>query len=241
MRTLVIGDVHGCYTALQKLLEVVEVRSDDQLITLGDYVDRGPQSSDVLALLSALHSFGRLVPLRGNHEVMMLQARDGRDPMWLACGGVETLASYGVSEREIDDWLDGCRRFGDPSVSPLEQVPADHWKFIEEGCLPWYETDSHFFVHANAHPDVPLSEQPDYMLYWEKLTGPCNHFSGKIMVCGHTPQRNGLPLNLGTTVCIDTGVYEDYGWLTCLDVRSGKIWQANQFGKARTGWLEEAE
>jgi serine/threonine protein phosphatase 1 len=61
------------------------------------------------------------------------------------------------------------------------------------------------------------------------------------MVCGHTRQKSGRPLNLGTTVCIDTGIYEPDGWLTCLDVRTGRFWQANQLGTKRTGWLEEPE
>ncbi|HTU89032.1 MAG TPA: hypothetical protein VMF69_02945, partial [Gemmataceae bacterium] len=80
-------------------------------------------------------------------------------------------------------------------------------------------------------------EQPDYILYWEKLTEPCAHFSGKTLICGHTRQKSGLPLDLGTSICIDTNIY-DGGWLTCLDVRSGRIWQANEQGATRTGWLD---
>jgi serine/threonine protein phosphatase 1 len=58
------------------------------------------------------------------------------------------------------------------------------------------------------------------------------------MICGHTRQKSGLPLDLGTSICIDTGAYDD-GWLTCLDVLTGRIWQANELGKARTGWLDQ--
>ena len=64
------------------------------------------------------------------------------------------------------------------------------------------------------------------------------HCSGKVVVCGHTQQRSGLPLNLGHAVCIDTWAYGQ-GWLTCLDVLSGRIWQANQAGRVRTLWLHE--
>ncbi len=79
------------------------------------------------------------------------------------------------------------------------------------------------------------------MLRWERLEEPVRHCSGKTMVCGHTRQYGGVPLYLGTAICIDTGVYDERGWLTCLDVGSYRIWQANQAGELRTGWLEEYE
>ena len=103
--------------------------------------------------------------------------------------------------------------------------------------MDWYETETHFFVHANAYPDLPLEEQPRYMLLWEKLYQPCVHVSGKVMICGHSRQADGLPRNLGATVCIDTGAYERQGWLTCLDVTSGHFWQADQQGHRRAGVL----
>jgi serine/threonine protein phosphatase 1 len=228
MRVLAVGDIHGCLHALKTLLDLVAPRPEDLLVTLGDYVDRGPDSCGVLDLLIRLHSGGRLVALRGNHDQMMLDARDGLDggDMWLACGGSETLASYGAD---------------DPNRIDLSAVPESHWRFLQETCVDWYETDSHFFVHANAYPELPLIEQPRYMLYWEKLFQPCNHLSGKTMVCGHTRQLNGLPLVLGSSVCIDTGVYDSNGWLTCLDAASGRYWQANQQGRMRTGSLEDAD
>ena len=78
------------------------------------------------------------------------------------------------------------------------------------------------------------------MLYWEKLHRDYSapHQSGKIMVCGHTAQQSGMPLDLGHAVCIDTFVYGT-GWLTCLDVHSGRLWQARQNGETRTGCLGE--
>ena len=74
------------------------------------------------------------------------------------------------------------------------------------------------------------------MLYWESFDDPRPHQSGKVMVCGHTPQRDGVPRNKGHAVCIDTGVHAG-GWLTCLDVKSGTYWQANEQGRTRTGML----
>jgi serine/threonine protein phosphatase 1 len=223
VRTLAIGDIHGCLRALDTLLSVVAPTADDRLITLGDYVDRGPDSRGVLDRLIALHATGRLVALRGNHDEMMVEARDGNDRGWRGCGGAQTLASYGIPRESCD----------------LSAIPAAHWHFLEEVCVDWYETKTHFFVHANADPEVPLCEQPRFMLLWEKLEKPCRHVSGKIMVCGHTRQTSGLPLNLGTTICIDTAVYFDTGWLTCLELETGRLWQSNQLGKSRTGWLEE--
>ena len=143
--------------------------------------------------------------------------------LWIH-GGNWTLASYG------DRFAEG----------KLDLIPDEHWRFLEEFCIDWYEIDSHFFVHANVDPDLPLEEQPLYLLHWEPLFETRPHFSGKVMVCGHTKQRSGLPRNLGHAVCLDTWVYGD-GWLTCLDVMTGQFWQANRHGEFRTSWLGEPE
>jgi serine/threonine protein phosphatase 1 len=227
MRTLAIGDVHGCSTALDSLLAAIGPRPEEPLIFLGDYVDRGPDSRGVLDRVIALHTDGKAIALRGNHDVMMVQAGDGIDVgMWLACGGERTLESYGV--------LALGKYF------PRELIPESHWGFLQAGLVDWHETEEHIFVHAGVYPDLPLDEQPDYMLHWEKLVEPVAHCSGKVIVCGHTKQRSGMPLDLGTIICIDTGVYEPNGWLTGLDVLSGRYWQANEKGETRGGWLGES-
>ena len=77
MRTLAIGDIHGCLTALKALLDFVAPAPDDRLITLGDYVDRGPDSHGVLDLMIDLHTQGRVIALRGNHEEMMIRKPHG--------------------------------------------------------------------------------------------------------------------------------------------------------------------
>jgi serine/threonine protein phosphatase 1 len=226
MRTLAIGDIHGCLTALQTLLDYVAPGTDDRLVLLGDYVDRGPDSRGVLDFLIDLHAGGRVVALYGNHDEMMVQARGAPNKadrlMWLSCGGRETLVSYGVAS---------------PESSELKEIPEAHWTFLGRDCVDWYETETHFFVHANAYPDLPLDEQPRDLLLWEKLYVPCVHVSGKVMVCGHTRQLDGRPLNCGATVCIDTGAYDPQGWLTCLDVAAGRYWQADQQGRRRDGML----
>ncbi len=226
MRYLAIGDIHGYADVLRQLFDFVQPQPDDCIITLGDYVDRGPDSRGVLDQLIALNATGQLVALRGNHDVMMVEAHKDRDHLreWLYCGGRQTLASYG------DTFAQGF--FG--------EVPESHWQFLEEECVDWHEIDTHFFVHAQADPNAPFDDQPLYLLHWEPLHEARLHYSGKIMICGHTKQRSGLPRNWGSAVCIDTWVYGD-GWLTCLDVKTGKLWQVNRQGEQREGWLEEPD
>src|SRR5262245_45828396 len=131
MRTLAIGDIHGCSAALDRLLELVRPGPDDMIVTLGDYVDRGPDSRGVLDRLIRLHLTGRLVALRGNHEIMMLTARENYQyyETWLSVGGRSALKSYGPD-------------------ATLDDVPAVHWRFIEQDCGDWYETDTHIFIHG---------------------------------------------------------------------------------------------
>jgi serine/threonine protein phosphatase 1 len=225
MRTIAIGDIHGCLRALDLLLEMIQPRPDDVIITLGDYADRGPDSRGVLDRLIELQSRCNLIALKGNHDIMMMQARDEPQTFrdWCYFGGDETLQSYGADSR----W----DLFSDA-------IPQSHWRFLENSAAH-HEIETHFFVHANVYPDVPLDEQPDHMLFWEKLDAYVSrpHESGKTMICGHSAQRSGKPLILEQAVCIDTWVY-GAGWLTGLDVATGMYWQANQRGETRTGQLE---
>src|SRR5437764_909235 len=94
-RTIAIGDIHGCSAALAALLDDIGPRPEDTLVPLGDYIDRGPDSRGVMDRLTALARCCRLVPLLGNHEEMLVAALTDREALklWLACGGVETLAS----------------------------------------------------------------------------------------------------------------------------------------------------
>lgn len=224
MRLLAIGDIHGCTTALDTLFEVVQPTADDWLITLGDYIDRGPDSRGTLDRLVRLAMRGQLIALRGNHEQMMLDAREdlGLFSAWLQFGGQHTLDSYGTHERP----------------GALQDVPDEHWGFLEQVCVNSFEIEKHLFVHANADPRLPLADQPIAMLRWQKFYDPPPHRSGKTLICGHTPQESGWPRNIGHAVCIDTWVYGD-GWLTCLDVDSGHFWQANQRGQSRQSELAE--
>ena len=84
-------------------------------------------------------------------------------------------------------------------------------------------------------PLLPMKEQNTDDLRWMKLGGPIEHCSGKTLICGHTRQASGLPWVLPGTICIDTGVYDGDGWLTCLHVETGDYWQANNRGESRAG------
>lgn len=225
MRTLAIGDIHGCLTALDTLLEFVEPTDDDRIVTLGDYVDRGPDSKGVIDRILQMRKQFDVTCLLGNHEIMMQNGRDDEMAFhtWMMYGGEETMLSYGTPEEEF-------------IPEHLERVSEAHWMFMDEICQRYHETDTHIFVHANAWPSLPLEEQSDSFLFWERFANNGPHCSGKTLVCGHSSQKSGWPLNVGHSICIDTWVYGE-GWLTCLEVESGKFWQANEKGARRTGLL----
>jgi len=213
-RLIAIGDIHGCSAALRALLDAIDPRSDDTIVTLGDYVDRGLDSQGVLDELIALADRCRLVPILGNHDEMMLHARDGKGDLrfWLECGGQTALDSHGEG-------------------AGLNAVPREHFRFLQS-CLPFFESDIHFFVHANYRSDLPLDRQDDEILRWLSLRDhvPGPHLSGKTAIVGHTPQKEVL--NLGHLICLDTDCSHG-GWLTALDVGSGQTWQADEAGRLR--------
>jgi serine/threonine protein phosphatase 1 len=216
-RTIAIGDIHGCALALNAVLGAICPTSADLIVTLGDYVDRGPDSQGVLDRLIRLRRECTLVPILGNHDEMLLQARRGCHPTtWMGVGGLATLASYGAGSDP------------DPAI-----IPAEHIVFLES-CVGFYETETHIFLHASYLPHLPMNEQPSLALYWESLRDciPEPHRSGKTVIAGHTSQRSGEILDLGHLICIDTCCYGG-GWLTALDVTSRQVWQADRQGRMR--------
>ncbi len=214
-RTIAIGDIHGCSTALQALLRAVEPRPDDLIVTLGDYVNRGPDSRGVLDRLIDLRRRSRLVSILGNHDEMQLQARD---------------RSTNNAPRDSAGLLTRAAKTVDRPTTPLTE---GHFAFLD-ACVDSFETDGHIFVHAGYDPALPMSEQPADLLRWQSLRRglPGPHVSGKPVVAGHTSQKNGKILNLGYLVCIDTYCYGG-GWLTALDVHSGATWQVDARGRLR--------
>lgn len=198
---------------------------DDQLILLGDYVDRGPDSRGVLEWVIAKQRKGNVLALRGNHEAMMMMARDNQSAQkaWMSSGvgGIETLFSYGM----------------DGMPGRIVDVPDSHWQFMSGQTKLSWESDRFFFAHAGVDPARPLSEQDEGRLLWERFGLQPLHPSGKRLICGHTEQKSRVPLLLPHGVCIDTGAHSG-GWLTALDVNTGHYAQANQNGDYHTAELE---
>ncbi len=213
-RTIAIGDIHGCLKALNCLVDAIELKPDDTLVTLGDVIDRGPDSRGVIERLIELQQRCRLIVLRGNHEQMLLDGLSGDMPLdfWLQCGGQATIAAYGDS---------------------IENVPLAHRRFLEQTVVTW-ECETHFFIHANYVADLPLADQPISVALWEHLTYmvPPRHISGKCAVVGHTPQRDGEVLDLDHLICLDTFCVGG-GWLTAMEFPVKRTWQADLLGRLR--------
>ena len=213
-RVFAIGDIHGCSDALERIIEAIQPGPTDVIVGLGDFVDRGPNSARVINVLIHLVSQCHFVPLIGNHELMMFKGMRGKEDLdfWFHHGGSQTIASYG---------------------GRIQNIPQHHMTFLSH-CLRFFETDTHFFVHANYAPDLPFPQQPDELLFWQHINAmvPPPHYSGKIGIVGHTPQLSGEVRNLGHVLILDTFCYGD-GWLTAMDVGTGKIWQANNYDDYR--------
>lgn len=223
-RLLAIGDIHGHLSALDALLGVVRPSPGDQIVFLGDYVDKGP---DVKGVINRLIEFGEshnVVFLRGNHDQMLIDAR--RDPDKVAVietlAGKDALASYGNGDLR----------------SALDRVSANHWKFLEE-TRDYLETPDYIFVHGGIRAWIDPANEEQERLHWTTLSLATPHYSGRTVICGHTSQRSGEIVDLGHTICIDTGITRKQ-WLTCLDVGALTFWQASAEGAVRSGVLRKA-
>lgn len=212
-RTLAIGDVHGCDTALATLLDLLAPQRWDTVVFLGDLVDRGPGTKQVLDAVLALHRVCRVVVIRGNHEELMLRALNGEsESMWMERGGDAVVDSYG----------------GD-----LRNIPDSHVDLLQ-GTVDYWETPSTIFVHANLQTGLPLAAQFPVWLRWSPLTGGEQPYAPpRRVICGHTPRQDGYPWELPGWVCIDTDCHRG-GWLTCLDIDNDAVCQANEAGMTRT-------
>jgi serine/threonine protein phosphatase 1 len=213
MRRFVIGDIHGCSKALRTLIETLAPQSDDQLIFLGDLIDRGPDSRGVIDQMLAIGKSARMVVLRGNHEMMLMGILfGGCDPsIWLKGGGAATVASYGGS---------------------LEKIPVSHKDFFRS-TQAHFETERELFIHAGYHPELPLDMIEDEDRYWKHLTEvPAPHCSGKRVFVGHTPQPGGRVLDYGHVVLMDTYCFGG-GWLSAMDLDSDEVYQVSRHGHAR--------
>lgn len=198
------------------MLEAIQPTPDDRLVFLGDYIDRGPASRQVIDRLIALAETHDVITIFGNHEEMMFRVLQGKAAAgwWMQYGGKETLASY-----DFED---------DFSV-----IPPEHISFLGE-CFEYHEEEQFFFTHANYVANEPLASQPAEALRWQSLTEnlPEPHESGKIAIVGHTSQKTGEVYDAGHLRCIDTFCHGG-GWLTAMEVTTGQLWQADKHGEMR--------
>lgn len=195
-----VGDVHGCYDKLQILMDKVNADYDeDRFVFLGDYIDRGPDSFEVVEyLIDFKRKYPNTIFLKGNHEDMLERYLSGSDKMtYLINGGQPTLDSYMRRPREADD--------------PL--IPQKHIDFYQSLTL-YYETEHYIFVHAGLKKDVELELQDAADLLWiRKKFIKTKYDFGKQVVFGHTPLPE--PLLQPNKIGIDTGAV--YGnKLTCV-------------------------
>jgi serine/threonine protein phosphatase 1 len=182
--TYVIPDIHGRYDLLSGALADITAHSQGNggsIVTIGDYVDRGPESKAVIdRLRSGVGEGWKLIALKGNHDAMMVEAL--RDPSrmasWLAKGGDTALASYG----------------GDPAA-----VPQTHIAWLDE--LQLMHVDAHrLYVHAGVDPEIPLDRQSETTLLWKRYPKGFSGGFGKLhVVHGHDNFRDGPLLYEGRT------------------------------------------
>lgn len=211
-RRIVIGDIHGHYDALITLLEAVAPGKEDQVYFLGDLIDRGPQSAQVVEFVLQ----NNYPCLLGNHEEMLLDVvANGATSVevyqgWLYSGGHATIASYN------------------------NKIPQEHIDWIKT--LPTYmDLGDVWLVHAGVDPDLPLEKQSSEQFCWireefHSTTQP--YFRDKLIITGHTITFTLPGIKPGQIAAgpgwlgIDTGAYHpNSGWLTALDLSNNKVYQ----------------
>jgi serine/threonine protein phosphatase 1 len=216
-RIYAVGDIHGRADLLSDLFK----RIDDDLRTrpiadsiqifLGDYIDRGPNSRQVIELLIAREQRCDVLFLKGNHEDYALQFLSDPTllPEWQNIGGFNTLLSYGVMTRDRDDPKSQHKVW----IALRQAMPNSHCRFIQ-GLALSFTCGDFFFVHAGARPGIPLQRQSQRDLLWIRDDFLLYEGDfGMIVVHGHTPMYK--PDIRSNRINIDTGAYAT-GRLTCL-------------------------
>jgi serine/threonine protein phosphatase 1 len=208
-----IGDIHGCLEKLKELMNKIRIdKNNDTIIFIGDYIDRGKSSREVVDYVIRLQGeYKNTICLLGNHEYMLTRYLECVDEgIYLGNGGINTLQSYGIS---LSDGIKERKR----------KIPGKHRQFFES-LLPYYETDDYIFVHAGIKPELPMKEQTMDDLLWIRYDFvESEEDFGRIVVFGHTPLMS--PLLEKNKIGIDTGaVYS--GKLTCVELPKVKIYQA---------------
>ncbi len=207
LRIYAVGDIHGRRDLLDDLLLLIEEDAGDrphQIIFLGDYVDRGKKSAQVIDKLISLENdqTRNVICLKGNHEQSMLKFME--DPVdnidWLDWGGDETLRSYGLNKISVRDPSD--------LADTLKQVmPASHLSFLQNLKIR-HQYGPYVFVHAGLKPGVALEEQTERDQLWirkEFEQVPKNLRPEHIVVHGHVPGKKVV--DKGWRICVDTGAF----------------------------------
>lgn len=221
-----IGDIHGRDELLVDLLAKIDVDSSSRaastriLVFLGDLIDRGPSSAEVVERLRSYRApRTRLVFLAGNHEEILLRILDGEEALvadWLRFGGAECLQSYGVNPARLR------RMAPEQAVATVRSaIPPTHVEFLR-GLDDSFRAGDYLFVHAGIRPGVPLTEQAVSDLRWIRepfLTDRADH--GFVVVHGHTIRKQIE--DTGNRIGIDTGAYR-FGVLTALGLQGGDRW-----------------
>jgi len=215
-RVYAIGDVHGRLDLLARVAEAikrdVEAHGSDALtVTLGDYVDRGPKSRQVIDALIANPFPTPHIPLKGNHEVLLetFLADPEIGAQWRRLGGLETLVSYGVP---VSGLMVG-KNYDEAAEQFRKVLPPEHLQFLKS-LKTSYSHGNYFLCHAGVRPGVPLERQTVDDLLWirDEFLSSTRNF-GKIVVHGHTPVE--APEVLPNRINIDTGAFAT-GRLTCI-------------------------
>jgi serine/threonine protein phosphatase 1 len=206
-----VGDIHGCYDKLAAMMQILPWRKDegDLLLFIGDYIDRGPKSREVVDFLVRLRQEGgEFVFLKGNHEKMLLdyyiQQKD--QMLYVANGGAETIASY------VEGGI-GRKAF---------VLPEEHLEFFLSLNL-YYETEDYIFVHAGLKDGMPLTEQSEEDLLWIREEFIYSAYDwNKRVIFGHTALE--IPFVTPGKIGIDTGAV--YGnKLTAVELPRMKFYQ----------------
>jgi len=217
-RLYAVGDVHGCSSELRVLIERLKgsegLNSQDLVVFIGDYIDRGTAVRETLdQLVEFKHEFPRTIFLKGNHESMLLGYLElgGRDgEVYIQNGGQSTLDSYGITA-------------GMHSEQAVDLIPKEHVEFLQS--LERYVIIQNFvFAHAGLNPLRDLRAQLDEDLYWirDEFIHNLHHF-GKTIIFGHTPYEDVL-VHLPYKIGIDTGVV--YGnCLSCVELIGQRVIQ----------------
>ena len=218
-RFFVIGDIHGCQEILESLIEQIDaIDANAKIICVGDYIDRGERSADVLRYLHEMSKErgDRLVCLRGNHEDMFLSFLEDPDKhgsRWLRYGGLQTVASFGDVGLDTGN-LPGMRDDGIKSMGP------ELLSWVQNLSLS-FRSGNVAVTHAGADPAIELEYQSSHVLMWgHPDVQKINRSDGVWVVFGHVIQDQ--PSAEQGVIATDTGAYAT-GRLTAAEIQPGKV------------------